>query len=105
AGARRTFDLPLAPSGTPFQRRVWDELLTIPFGETLSYGALAERLGSSARAVGGAVGSNPICVIIPCHRVIGADGSLTGFAFGTDMKRALLELEGAPVPAQKNLAL
>ena len=82
---------PLAPSGTAFQRRVWGELLTIPFGETASYGDVARAVGCrSARAVGQAVHNNPIALMIPCHRVIGADGSLTGFAGGLDIKKRLL---------------
>jgi methylated-DNA-[protein]-cysteine S-methyltransferase len=96
AGDLRRFDLVLAPEGTPFQREVWSALTTIPYGETLSYGALARRLGRSnaSRAVGAANGRNPIPIIIPCHRVIGADGSLTGFGGGLEIKRLLLELEG-----------
>ena len=90
-------ELPLAPKGTAFQQRVWRELLTIPCGRTESYGSLAARLGSSARAVGSAVGRNPISVIIPCHRVIGADGNLTAYAGGLENKRKLLALEGYPV--------
>ena len=86
-------DVPLAPRGTAFQRRVWDALLAIPYGETRTYGELAAELGSSSRAVGSAVGRNPISVIIPCHRVLGADGSLTGYAGGLARKQALLELE------------
>ncbi len=86
-------DVPLAPRGTAFQRRVWSALLAIPYGETRTYGELAAELGSSPRAIGTAVGRNPISVIIPCHRVVGADGSLTGYAGGLDRKRALLELE------------
>ena len=86
-------DVPLAPRGTAFQRRVWDALLAIPYGETRTYGELAAALGSSPRAVGSAVGKNPVSVIIPCHRVVGADGSLTGYAGGLDRKCALLELE------------
>ena len=86
-------DVPLAPRGTAFQRRVWDALLAIPYGETLTYGELAAELRSSPRAIGAAVGKNPISVIIPCHRVVGADGSLTGYAGGLDRKRVLLELE------------
>ena len=85
---------PLAPSGTAFQRRVWAELLTVPFGETASYGEIAQAVGCrSARAVGQAVHNNPIALMIPCHRVVGADGSLTGFAGGLDVKRRLLTLE------------
>jgi methylated-DNA-[protein]-cysteine S-methyltransferase len=97
AGRRRTFELPLAPAGTEFQRLCWDALLAIPYGETRSYGAQARAIGRPAaiRAVGRANHDNPIGVIIPCHRVLGADGSLTGYAGGLDMKRTLLELEGA----------
>ena len=91
-------DVPLAPRGTAFQRRVWSALLAIPYGETLTYGELAAELGSSPRAVGAAVGRNPISVIIPCHRVVGADGSLTGYAGGLDRKRVLLALERAHAP-------
>ena len=94
-GARREFSVPLAPHGTAFQLAVWRALRAIPYGATLSYGELARRLGSAARAVGAANGSNPLPIIVPCHRVIGADGSLTGFGGGLDIKRALLELEGA----------
>ena len=86
-------DVPLAPRGTAFQRRVWDALLAIPYGETRTYGELAAELGSSPRAVGAAVGRNPISVIVPCHRVLGADGSLTGYAGGLGRMRALLGLE------------
>jgi methylated-DNA-[protein]-cysteine S-methyltransferase len=95
AGKRRNFDLPLAPAGTPFQRAVWDQLLRIPYGETISYTTLAERLGrrSASRAVGQANGANPVALIIPCHRVIGADGTLTGYGGGLPLKRALLEFE------------
>jgi len=98
AGERREFELPLAARGTPFQRRVWDALGAIPFGETRTYGQLAAQLGAPAasRAVGRANATNPICLIVPCHRVIGANGSLTGFAFGEDIKRALLAHERAP---------
>lgn len=83
----------LRPEGTPFQKRVWEELLTIPYGESLSYGELAKRLGSSPRAVGSAVGRNPISLLIPCHRVLGSDGSLTGYAGGVERKKFLLEKE------------
>ena len=96
AGRRRTFDLPLAPEGTTFQQSVWTALRKIPLGETRSYGDVARQLGSSPRAVGRANATNPICVIVPCHRVIGADGTMTGFAFGEKTKRRLLALEGAP---------
>ena len=86
---------PLAPEGTPFRQRVWAALLAIPFGETVTYGELARLLGTSPRAVGNAVGHNPVSILIPCHRVLGADGSLTGYAGGPERKRALLELEGS----------
>ena len=94
-GARRTFDLPLELRGTPFQVRVWAELQRIPYGATLSYGELARRLGNPnlTRAVGAANGANPISIIVPCHRVIGTDGSLVGYGGGLDNKRALLALE------------
>lgn len=96
AGELHTFDLPLAPSGTEFQRKVWQALLDIPFGRTESYGALARRIGApkASRAVGLANGRNPIAVIIPCHRVIGANGSLTGYGGGIERKRWLLTHEG-----------
>ncbi len=95
AGRRTGFDLPLAPRGTAFQQRVWTELARIPFGETVSYRALAERIGSPAavRAVGRANATNPLPVVVPCHRVIGADGSLTGYAGGVPAKEWLLALE------------
>jgi methylated-DNA-[protein]-cysteine S-methyltransferase len=94
-GELRDFDLPLDPRGTPFQLRVWAELRRIPYGTTLSYGELARRLGDPnlTRAVGAANGANPISIIIPCHRVIGADGSLTGYGGGLEVKRGLLALE------------
>lgn len=94
--ARREFDLALAPQGTPFQRRVWNALREIPFGRSASYGEIARRLENpnAMRAVGLANGRNPIPVIIPCHRVIGADGSLTGYGGGLPIKRKLLALEG-----------
>jgi len=97
AGQRRDFDLPLDPRGTEFQLRVWQRLLKIPYGETTTYGALASELGDAraSRAVGLANGSNPIPIVIPCHRVIGADGSLTGFGGGLAIKQQLLELERA----------
>ncbi len=96
AGKRTVFDVPLDVRGTAFQRSVWNELSRIPFGVTRSYAEIAESIGrpKSVRAVGAANGSNPISVIVPCHRVIGADGSLTGFGGGLDLKRSLLELEG-----------
>ena len=95
AGERDRFDLPLDLHGTAFQRSVWQQLLAIAAAATTSYGAIAKALGSASavRAVGGAVGRNPISVIVPCHRVVGTDGSLTGYAGGVDRKRALLALE------------
>lgn len=95
AGSLREFDLPLAPTGTPFQLRVWEALRRIRFGETISYSTLARRIGSpdAVRAVGAANGRNPLPIIVPCHRVIGADGSLTGFGGGIERKRWLLEHE------------
>jgi methylated-DNA-[protein]-cysteine S-methyltransferase len=101
AGRGKTFDLPLAPDGTDFQKRVWRALATIPFGETRSYGEIAAMIGAprASRAVGAANGRNAIPVIVPCHRVIGADGSLTGFGGGMERKRFLLALEGGePAP-------
>lgn len=94
-GRLRRFDLPLCPEGTKFQQNVWMQLRAIPYGETRSYGQIAEALGSpgASRAVGLANGRNPLPIIVPCHRVIGADGSLTGFAGGMDRKRFLLDLE------------
>ncbi len=94
-GERRRFDVALAMHGSPFQRRVWRELLAIPYGETVSYGALARVIGrpGAARAVGTANASNPIAVIVPCHRVVGAGGRLTGYVGGLQRKRMLLELE------------
>jgi len=94
AGQLKAFDLPLAPAGTQFQLRVWSALQTIPYGRTWSYGELAREVGSASRAVGLANGKNPIALIIPCHRVIGSDGSLTGYGGGLDRKRYLLGLEG-----------
>lgn len=95
AGRRDRFDLPLAPKGDEFHQRVWKLLAEIPFGETRSYGELARQLGNAslAQAVGAANGRNPLSVIVPCHRVVGADGNLTGYAGGLDRKRFLLELE------------
>lgn len=92
---RRSFDLPLKPEGTPFQKRVWEALLTIPYGETRSYKEIARLAGSPKgfRAVGMANNRNPIAIVIPCHRVIGADGSLTGYGGGLPIKKRLLELE------------
>jgi methylated-DNA-[protein]-cysteine S-methyltransferase len=93
AGERRDFTLPLAAGGSAFQQRVWRALQEIPFAETRSYAAIARAIGSGPRAVGGANAANPICLVVPCHRVIGADGSLTGFAFGEEIKRHLLQHE------------
>jgi methylated-DNA-[protein]-cysteine S-methyltransferase len=95
AGKRQTFNFPLAPKGSEFQKRVWAELVKIPFGETISYGELARRIGNPAasRAVGRANATNPIAVIVPCHRVIGANGTLTGYAGGIELKDKLLAWE------------
>jgi methylated-DNA-[protein]-cysteine S-methyltransferase len=95
AGERTAFDLPLRPHGNPFEQLVWAELARIPYGETTSYGEIARRIGhpGAARAVGRANGRNPIAIVLPCHRVIGSDGSLTGYGGGLDLKRALLTLE------------
>jgi methylated-DNA-[protein]-cysteine S-methyltransferase len=95
AGRLRQFDVPVAPDGTEFQRKVWTELQRIPYGETISYGELAKRLGNpkAVRAVGLANGSNPISIVIPCHRVIGSNGSLVGYGGGLPIKQALLALE------------
>jgi len=102
AGRRRAFVLPLGPSGTPFQRKVWRELERIPFGRTISYGTLARRVGNpqASRAVGAANGRNPLPIVIPCHRVIASDGRLTGFGGGLDVKRFLLEHEIGLFPAR-----
>jgi len=95
AGELTRFDLQLAPQGTPFQQRVWNALREIPYGETRTYGEQARRIGNAAavRAVGAANGRNPLAIVVPCHRVIGSDGSLTGFGGGLAAKRTLLELE------------
>ncbi len=100
AGERREFDLPLAPQGTSFQRRVWGVLETIPWGQTRSYREIASAVGSPKgfRAVGMANHRNPIPIFIPCHRVVGTDGSLTGYAGGLELKRRLLSLEGISLP-------
>ena len=97
AGTRRTFDLPLAPSGTEFQRQVWWSLAEIPFGETSTYGKQAAAIGrpSAVRAVGAANGRNPLSIVLPCHRIVGADGKLTGFAGGLETKRWLLDHEAS----------
>jgi methylated-DNA-[protein]-cysteine S-methyltransferase len=95
AGRLQRFTVPLAPAGTPFQLKVWTALRDIPYGQTISYGELAQRIGdpNAVRAVGAANGANPIAIIVPCHRVIGADGSLVGFGGGLPVKKALLALE------------
>ena len=100
AGERKAFDLPLVLEGTDFQKKVWTALQDIPYGETVSYKALAQRVGSpkAVRAVGAANGANPIPIIIPCHRVIGADGRLTGYGGGMERKQWLLALEGRALP-------
>ncbi len=103
AGGLTDFELPLAPHGTDFQRRVWSALCGIPYGETASYGEIARRLGlpaGGARAVGVANATNPIAIVVPCHRVIGADGTLTGYAGGLARKRFLLDLESVRAPQQ-----
>ncbi len=96
-GTRTAFDLPLALRGTPFQQRVWDEMTRIPYGTTLSYKQLAARVGrpDACRAVGGASGKNPVWIVVPCHRIVGAGGTLTGYAGGLTTKQRLLALEGA----------
>lgn len=99
AGKRTIFDLPLAPQGTPFQQDVWHALCTVPYGKTASYGQIAARIGrpKACRAVGMANHTNPIPIFIPCHRIIGANGNLTGYGGGLDIKRALLALEAAHI--------
>ncbi len=101
AGTLHTFDLPLAAAGTEFQRAVWDALREIPFGRTATYGQIATRVGypAAARAVGDANRRNPIAIVVPCHRVIGASGALTGYAGGLERKQLLLEHEGVLIPA------
>ena len=98
-GKLKSFDLPLVPQGTVHQRAVWDAMMQIPYGALKTYGEIAKEIGSAARAVGGACGQNPIPIIIPCHRVVGGGGRLTGYSGGEglDTKRALLRLEGVPV--------
>jgi methylated-DNA-[protein]-cysteine S-methyltransferase len=102
AGALRDFDLPVDPPGTPFQQAVWAELRRVPYGTTTTYAAIAERLGrpGAVRAVGSANGRNPVAVVVPCHRVIGSDGTLRGYAGGVERKRALLAGERAAAPAE-----
>ncbi len=104
AGKRRDFTLALAPAGTPFQQRVWEALTKIPYGSVASYSEIAKRIGApdAVRAVGAANGRNPLPIVVPCHRVIGADGSLTGFGGGLPLKRRLLALEGADVAAVRD---
>ena len=107
AGELREFDLALAPSGTSFQREVWDALCTIPYGATASYGDIARSIGKpdAVRAVGTANGRNPLPIVVPCHRVIGSDGSLVGYSGGMHIKIALLTLEGVWHPPGEQLAL
>ena len=97
AGRRRAFELPLAPRGTAFQQRVWDEIARIPFGATITYAELARRCGNAAaiRAAAAATGRNPLSIVVPCHRIVGADGALTGYAGGLERKARLLALEAA----------
>lgn len=97
SGKRKSFSLPLKPEGTSFQKSVWNELLKIPYGTTTTYASIATAIGNpkACRAVGRAVGANPIFIIVPCHRVIGSSGKLTGFAYGLDVKRTLLDREGS----------
>lgn len=105
AGKRREFDLPLAPRGTPFQRQVWDALLNVAYGRTATYGEIARIIGNpkGVRAVGLANGRNPIPIIIPCHRIIGSNGTLTGYGGGLPIKQKLLELEGVALGGTPNL--
>ncbi len=105
-GGRTEFDLPLQPEGTAFQLKVWRSLQEIPYGKTWSYGELAKRIGNpkASRAVGAANGANPLPIVIPCHRVIGADGTLTGFGGGLPTKKALLDLEAAATPGKSAAA-
>ncbi len=98
AGQRRAFDLPLSLAGTPWQRRVWEALLRVPYGKTVNYGQLALEAGNplASRAVGGAVHRNPLLIVVPCHRVIAADGTIGGFGSGLPVKRKLLKVENCP---------
>ena len=100
AGTRTEFDLPLRLTGSPWEERVWAQLRTIPYGVTVTYGELAARLGAptAARAVGSANGRNPISIVVPCHRVVGSKGALTGYAWGVERKAALLDLERGALP-------
>lgn len=105
SGAPTSFDLPLRPAGTPFRQRVWEVLATVPWGTTTTYGALAARLGlppGASRAVGAANGANPIPIVLPCHRVVGSDGTLTGYAGGLERKAALLRLERVATEADQH---
>ncbi|GAA0878737.1 methylated-DNA--[protein]-cysteine S-methyltransferase [Algoriphagus jejuensis] len=97
-GSRKVFDMPIGLGGTDFQHRVWLEIANIPFGQTTTYMKIAQKIGNPAaiRAVGAAIGANPILVVLPCHRVLGSDGALTGYAGGLNKKKALLEMEGHP---------
>lgn len=106
-GYRQSFELKLATEGTPFQRSVWHALTQLPFGETVSYAQLAQRIGNpnAVRAVGAANGRNPISIVVPCHRVIGADGALTGYAGGLARKEALLRLEASAVGAAISIVI
>lgn len=110
AGTRRRFTLPLAPAGTPFQQQVWDALRRIPYGETRTYGEIAAQIGrpKACRAVGMANNRNPIAIVVPCHRVVGASGALVGYAAGLPVKETLLRLEAAfslsPTPKPRNRA-
>lgn len=112
AGKNPVMDIPVSPQGSPFSKKVWMELLNIPYGTTVTYGSIAKKIvqdpqkaAKSAQAVGLAVGHNPISILIPCHRVIGADGNLTGFAGGLDKKIFLLKLEGIPLQTEKKRRL
>jgi methylated-DNA-[protein]-cysteine S-methyltransferase len=100
-GTRTAFDLKLKPKGTPFMQRVWHALQQIPFGETMTYGELAKELDTGPRAVGRANGLNPISIVVPCHRLVGADGGLTGYGGGLEIKRALLDHEQSSYPARR----
>jgi methylated-DNA-[protein]-cysteine S-methyltransferase len=106
AGSRHRFDMPLAPAGTSFQRAIWKAIAEVPCGATRTYGDLARRIGhsGSARAAGAATGRNPLSIIVPCHRIVGSDGSLTGYAGGLDRKRHLLALERATIESVRRAA-
>ena len=104
-GSRKVFDMVLEPEGTDFQQKVWNKLISIPYGTTISYLELANQLGDpkTIRAAASANGKNPLAIVIPCHRVIGSDGSMTGYASGIEKKRSLLQIEGAPIMSQMNI--